>query len=197
MNKVHLSDWTLAAFMQREEERRRKEQTGAAVISPREEPLRSAEPLRSEWTIAALQQRFVALEQRIATLEQVVQAQRINEQAEAAGVAPREETPSRGEPLIAGPALVAPDTDQRAQLVEAKAKIDDVRVDARPAAPKKTRGFGSLVVTALTAGAIGFGAAIYLVPIEKASNFRALAKRGLASILEGHSRQQPLRQTAE
>ncbi len=89
MAEVLLSDWTLTAFMQREEERRRREQTEVAVISPHKEIPRSTEPLRNEWTIAALQQRFAALEQRIATLEQIVGEQRRKEQAEAASVAPR------------------------------------------------------------------------------------------------------------
>ncbi|WP_442755203.1 hypothetical protein ACNHKD_00635 [Methylocystis sp. JAN1] len=52
---------------------------------------------------------------------------------------------------------------------------------------KKARSFASFVITALTAAAIGFGAAIYEVPVEKALHFRALTKRGLDSIYEGLS----------
>jgi hypothetical protein len=226
MKEVLLSDWTLAAFMQRDEERRRKEQTEAAVISPNKEMLRSTGPLRSEWTIAALQQRFAALEQRIANLEQIVGEQRRKEQVAAAGVAPREETPGREELLLTCPTLVTPNVvapnvvDQQARF--AAAKIEDARVEAagpageqrwnrskpeiirldargrlegnpieaRPdeanhvkRAHKKAHRFVSFIITALTAGAVGFGAAINVVPIEKATHFRALAKHGFASIL--------------
>ncbi len=225
MKEVLPSDCTPTAFTQREEERRRKEQTEAAVIPPHKEMLRSTEPLRSEWTIAALQQRFTALEQRIATLEQMAGEQRKKEQAESASVAPREKMAGREELLLTSPTLVAPDSvDQQAKY--AAAKIDDVRVKAadpsgeqrlnrneakiarldaggrlerdpievRPEetehvepAHKKAHRFVSFIITAFTAGAIGFGAAIYVVPIEKAIHFRTLAKRSLASIFDGHS----------
>jgi hypothetical protein len=224
MKEVLLSDWTLAAFNQREEERRRKEQTEAAVTPPQKQMQRSTEPLRSEWTIAALQQRFAALEQRIATLEQMAEEQRRKEQAKGASVAPRAETPQSEAMLFTNPTLVAPNlVDQSAQF--AAAKIEDVRVeaagsdseqwlkrnesktvkfdarrlerdqiDARPhetahvePGHKKARSFTSFIITALTAAAIGFGTAIYEVPIEKAIYFRALTKRGLDSIYEGLS----------
>jgi hypothetical protein len=220
MKEVLLSDWTLAAVMQREEERRRKEQTEAAVVSPRKEMQRSTEPLRSEWTVAALQQRFTALERRIVSLEQIVGEQRGKEQAEAASVAPRDETPARENILLDGPTLVAPkEVDQQARFIEAK--IDDVmgvaaghageqrsKRDGAGSAPldaigmlerepigvaqiasahKKSHSSISFIVTVLIAGTIGFGAAIYLVPVEKAVQYRTLAKRGLDSIFEGRS----------
>jgi hypothetical protein len=184
---------------------------------------RDTEPLRSEWTIAALQQRFAALEQRIATLEQMVEEQRRKAQAEAVSVAPRAETPHNEATRLTNPTLVAPDLiDQPAHF--AAAEIEDVRVEAvgpdseqrrkrdesktvkfdaqrlerdqidvRPPATahlepgKKPRSFTSFIITALTAAAIGFGAAIYGVPIEKAIHFRAVTKRGLDSIHEGLS----------
>ncbi|WP_424360726.1 hypothetical protein [Methylocystis parvus] len=219
MKEVLLSDWTLAAFMQREEERRRKEQTEAPVAPLQKQTQRSAEPLRSDLTIAALQKRFVALEQRIETLEQMVGERRRKEPAEAPAVAPRAETP-RSEPTPVEPVLVA----QTARV--AAARMEDLRVeapafaseqrlkrsepeplkaDARgsmardsidfrpPQAPhvepshKKAGGLTSFMITALTAATIGFGAAIYEVPVEKAVEFRSLAKRGLDTIYEGLS----------
>jgi hypothetical protein len=226
MAEVLFSDWTLTAFMQREEERRRKEQPEAAVISPNRETPRSAEPLRNEWTIAALQQRFAALEQRINNLEQIVGEQSRKEQAEAASAAPREMTPGGEKLLLTNPTLVEPDVvDQQAQY--AAARIDNLRVESAGAAgeqrldrneakiarldaggrldrhpidvrpdktehvervqKKATRGFVSFAIIALTAGATGFGAAIHVVPIEKAVHFRDLTNRGLASIFEGRS----------
>jgi hypothetical protein len=212
--EVLLSDWTLSAFMQREEERRRKEQAKVAVIQTQKEMQRT-EPLRSEWTIAALQQRFSALEQRIAALEQIVGEQRRNEQAEAASIAPGEETPRSDEMLLNNPVLVGPKgVHQPARFAEAES--DDGRLDAAgPAgeqrltldatktlrldttkvapdeaahikpARKKAHGVIWFMITALTAGALGFGAAIYVVPIQKAIHYQALAKHGLNSIYRG------------
>jgi hypothetical protein len=226
MKEVLLSDWTLAACMQREEERRRREQAEAAVAPLQKQMQRSTEPLRSDWTIAALQKRFAALEQRIDTLEQMVGEQRSKDQAEAPGVAPRAETPRSEEILLANSTLVAPDlVAQTAQF--AAARVEDVRVEAAGSASeqrlkrnepettlkadargrlkrdqidmrrpvtahvepghKKARGFSSFMITALTAAAIGFGSAIYVVPIEKAIQFRVLATRGLDTIYEGFS----------
>lgn len=225
MKEVLLSDWTLAAFMQREEDRRRKEQTEASVAPPPKQMPRSAEPLRSEWTIAALQQRFVGLEQRIANLEQMLEEQRRKEQAEAPRAAPRTETPRSEDMLLADPHLVAaslvsqpapfaatriedvrveapaPPGEQRlmrngstTERFDARGGLERDEIDMRPpetahAAPgrKKARSFTSFMITALTAAAIGFGAAISMVPIEKAVEFRALANRGLETIHEGFS----------
>jgi PDZ domain len=44
------------------------------------------------------------------------------------------------------------------------------------------RGITSTLRTAVVAGAIGFGAGIYLVPSEKADQFRAIVQRGLGAI---------------
>lgn len=70
MNKILLSDWTLAALKQRVEERRRKQQNEAAPVPPNREVRRGNETLRSDWAIGALQKRFIALEQRLAALEE-------------------------------------------------------------------------------------------------------------------------------
>jgi hypothetical protein len=44
------------------------------------------------------------------------------------------------------------------------------------------RGISSIVTTAVVAGAIGFGAGVYLVPNEKADQFRAMVQDGLGAI---------------
>jgi hypothetical protein len=44
------------------------------------------------------------------------------------------------------------------------------------------RGISSIVTTAVVAGAIGFGAGVYLVPNEKADQFRAMVQGGLGAI---------------
>lgn len=44
------------------------------------------------------------------------------------------------------------------------------------------RGISSIVRTAVVAGAIGFGAGVYLVPNEKADQFRAIVQGGLGAI---------------
>ena len=44
------------------------------------------------------------------------------------------------------------------------------------------RGIFSIVATAVVAGAIGFGAGVYLVPNEKADQFRAMVQGGLGAI---------------
>jgi hypothetical protein len=82
MKESFLSDWTLVAFKQREEERRRKERDEATRVRSNEEKQRGNEILRSEWTVAALQKRFVALEQRLTALEQREEDRRQKEQPE-------------------------------------------------------------------------------------------------------------------
>ena len=50
------------------------------------------------------------------------------------------------------------------------------------------RGISSIVTAAVVAGAIGFGAGVYLVPNEKADQFRAMVQGGLGAIYRiGHS----------
>jgi hypothetical protein len=44
------------------------------------------------------------------------------------------------------------------------------------------RGISSIVTTAVVAGAIGFGAGVYLVPNEQADQLRAMAQGGLGAI---------------
>ena len=46
------------------------------------------------------------------------------------------------------------------------------------------RGISSVVTTAVVAGAIGFGAGVYLVPNEKADQFRAMVQGGLGAIYQ-------------
>lgn len=220
MKEILLSDWTLAAFEQREEERRRKEQREAAFAAPQEAMQRGNETLRSDWTIAALQKRFAALEQRIAALEQREEEQRRKERAEAARVPPQQGQ-RREDIIVSSSAPVAPKqmeeeqpTQEPAQSAAAKIehrqaevagraneqRLQRDRLEIRPvrndetvhvgAAHKMARGFISFLITAVIAGAIGFGAGIYVMPIEKATHFRALVKRGLDSIYGDHSFQE-------
>src|ERR1700741_3752067 len=44
------------------------------------------------------------------------------------------------------------------------------------------RGISSIATTAMVAGAIGFGAGVYLVPNEKADQFRTMVDGGLGAI---------------
>jgi hypothetical protein len=224
MKDVLLSDWTLAAFRQREEERQRKEQAEMVVVPAQKETLSGKEPLRNEWTVAALQRRFTTLEQRIAALEQVVAEQRAKDHAEASHVQPSAESPPREVILSNQPALdrhrgagqhervqattgglgmERSDFAGEESLKPVKPKIPtfektgtletdpiEFRFDEfgnmRPPR-KRTRRFVSFVITALAAGLVGFGAAIYMVPIKKALHYQALAKRGFDSVYESLS----------
>lgn len=115
MNEILVSDWTLAAFKQREEERRRKQQNEAAPVPLIKEAPRGDETLRSDWTIAALQRRFTTLEQRLAALEQRFAAlqqreeeRRLKELIEAtARVSPREEKPRDEEVSFSNSTVIA------------------------------------------------------------------------------------------
>ena len=107
MNDILLSDWTLAAFKQREEERRRREREEAARVTTKEETPRSSEASRPDWTVAALQKRFAALEERLASLEQREEERHREEQAEAAHAPIREERPHSDEMVLRDSTLVA------------------------------------------------------------------------------------------
>lgn len=219
MSKTLLSDWTLAAFKQREEERRReenlrgREQVDTAPFAPAEAAPRESEILRSEWTIAALQKRFAALEQRLAAMEQREEERRRSERVEAAARARRAEeeeqvalgvspdvAPDHGhahwqeieqpqlvqatvEPPEEGTILRAQEQvfEQNASEVVRDAQGYESRSDVRPA---RRRGsivyrFVSVVITALIAAAIGFGIAVFTVPIEKATQFHTSVNRAL------------------
>jgi hypothetical protein len=141
MNEILLSDWTLAAFKQREEERRRKQRNEAAPLPPNKEAPRGNETLRSDWTIAALQKRFTTLEQRLAALEQRFAAlqqreeeRRLKELSEAtARVPPREEKPHNEEVSFSNSTVAASqqrNEDWRAreqpEFVQAKAEIPEI-----------------------------------------------------------------------
>ena len=236
MSKTLLSDWTLAAFKQREEERRReenrrgREQVDAAPFAPAEAAPRENETLRSEWTIAALQKRFAALEQRLAAVEQREAAveqreeeRRRSELVEAAARARREE---EQEQVVLGAANdVAPDQShahrheiEQPQFVQAEFEPREAgtilhaheqvfeqnapetvrdsqgyksRFEVRPARSRGTivYRFISVVITALIAAAIGFGIAVFTVPIEKATQFHTYVNRaldGLHSLQKKH-----------
>lgn len=146
MNEILLSDWTLAAFKQREEERRMKQQNEAAPVPPNKEEPRGDETLRSDWTIAALQKRFTTLEQRLAALEQRFAAlqqreeeRRLKELIEAtARVPPREEKPHDEEVSFSSSTVIASqqrNEDWRArkqpEFVQAKAEIPEIEAISR------------------------------------------------------------------
>lgn len=215
MKESFLSDWTLVAFKQREEERRRKERDEAARVRSSEEKQQSNEVLLSEWTVAALQKRFVALEQRLAALEQREEERRQEEQPEppqaARPILPEEKQRSTevflsastelGEARIEHPQVEAiPRANERGLQSEEPAIVtldglERLRGDRMKIAPLKEvetvrvgvarrmlRGLFSLTITASIAGAIGFGVAVSVVPIEKAAPFRSLVERRLDSI---------------
>lgn len=229
MSKTLLSDWTLAAFKQREEERRReenlygREQVDAASFAPAEAAPRENETLRSEWTIAALQKRFAALEQRLAAVEQREEERRRSELVEATARARRAE--EQEQVVLGAPNDVAPDHShahwneiEQPQLVQAAvgpqeaetilraqeqvfeqsapevvrdAQEYESRSEVRPARRRGTivYRFVSVVITALIAAAIGFGVAVFTVPIEKATQFHTYVNRvldGLRSLQKKH-----------
>jgi hypothetical protein len=141
MNEILLSDWTLAAFKQREEERRRRQQNEAAPVPSNKEAPRGNETLRSDWTIAALQKRFTTLEQRLAALEQRFAAlqqreeeRRLKEKIETtARVSPREEKPHDEEVSFSNSTVAASqqrNEDWRAreqpEFVQAKAVSQEI-----------------------------------------------------------------------
>lgn len=213
MSKILLSDWTLAAFKQREEERRReenprgREQVDAAPFAPAEAAPRENETLRSEWTIAALQKRFAALEQRLATVEQREEERRRSELVEAAARARRAE---EQEQVVLGASNdVVPDHShahrneiERPQSVQAEFEpqeagtilrtqeqvfeqnAPEVVSEVRPARRRGTivYRFVSVVITALIAASIGFGIAVFTVPIEKATQFHTYVNRTLDAL---------------
>ncbi|WP_148043019.1 hypothetical protein [Methylocystis hirsuta] len=229
MSTTLLSDWTLAAFKQREEERRREEnrrgraQVDAASLAPAEAAPRENEMLRSEWTIAALQKRFGALEQRLAAVELREEERRRSELVEAAARARREE---EQEQVVLGASNDAPPDQSHAhwneieqpQLVQAafepqeegtilraqeqvfEQKAPEIvgdsqgyesRSEVRPARRRGTivYRFVSVVITALIAAAIGFGLAVFTVPIEKATQVHTYVNRtldGLRSLQKKH-----------
>jgi hypothetical protein len=223
MNEIHFSDWTLVAFKRREEERRRKEQSETALARAKEEIQRRNDTLRSDWTVAALQKRFVTLEQRVAALEQKEEERRVA--SLAALVPPQEGKAHGGGAPLGDSALVSssqrdegPATPQaepsktKIELEELKTvprpdaqwlereeaevsrreatdRLSSDHIEMRPVRDRETvpvrrarrmaQAFISFIITASIAGAIGFGTAIYVVPVDKAAKFHALVTRTL------------------
>ena len=192
----------------REENLRGREQVDAAPFAPAEALPRDNETLRSEWTIAALQKRFAALEQRLAAVEQREEERRRSERVEAAARARREEeqeqvvlsaandvAPDQShaqqpqyaqaafEPSEAGTILHAHEQvfEQKAREIVRDSEGYKSRSEVRPARSRGTIAyrFVSVVITALIAAAIGFGIAIFTVPIEKATQFHTSVNRAL------------------
>jgi hypothetical protein len=227
MNDTPLSDSTLKAFMQIQAESHKNEPREAPLAPSQRVIPRNNETLRSDWTVAALQQRFAALEQRIAALEHREAEQRRKESVEAADVTPKQEKPcqkdifpnsstlvafsqigderppkeqdrftepkiKRKREEVAGRANGQPVQGDEAEIVlrDVQERLQGKRNEGRPirndetaraGTPRKmSGGFISFLLIAFIAGAIGFGAALYAVPIEKAAHFRALIKDRLA-----------------
>ena len=226
MNDTPLSNSTLKAFMQIQDERHRNEPREAPLAPSQRAIPRNNETLHSDWTVAALQQRFAALERQIAALEHREAEQRRKESVEAADVTPKQEKPSQKdispialsrrvqsnrrrapnegagsvhEPKIkrkreevAGRANGQPVQGDEAEIVlrDVQERLQGKRNEGRPVRNDETAragiprkmsgGFISFLLIAFIAGAIGFGAALYAVPIEKAAHFRALIKDRLA-----------------
>jgi hypothetical protein len=135
MNEIPHSDWTLAAFKQREEERRKKEQDEKTFARPDADIQHNNETLRCDLTIAALQKRFAALEQRLAALEQREEERLGKVRAEAAPIQPQEEMLGGKEMLLSNSTLVAPkQRDMEGRTNEAAefsdAKMEDEQVEA-------------------------------------------------------------------
>lgn len=141
MNEILLSDWTLAAFKQREEERRKNQQNGAAPVPSNIEAPRGNETLRSDWTVAALQRRFTALEQRLAALDQRFAAleqrgeeRRLKELIGATAPAPPREEKRHNEEVSFGNSTVVASQQryedgrarEQAEFVQAKAEIQEI-----------------------------------------------------------------------
>lgn len=212
MKEGFLSDWTLDAFEQREDERRSKERDEAARVRPSEEKQRSNEI--GEWTVAALQKRFIAIEQRLAALEKREEKPRQKEQPEPPqAVRPLllEEVQHSKEALLSdlaelgearierqqeairpandrglqSEAVATVTLDEQERLLRAPMKArtlkeaENVQVGV---GQKILRGLNSFLITTSVAGAIGFGIGVSIVPIEKATQFRTLAERGLDSL---------------
>lgn len=174
-NETFRGEWTVAALQKRfaaleqrlavleknEEERRQKEQPEppqAARPVLLEEKQRSEETFFSDPT-----ERGEARIER----QQPEAIRRVNERGLASELA----------------ATVTLDEQERLQRapmnIRAVKEAEKVRVGI---AHKMLRGFASLMVTASMAGAIGFGIGVSIVPIDKATQFRALAERGLDSV---------------
>jgi hypothetical protein len=172
-NETLRSEWTIAALQkrfaaleqrlaaveQREEERRRSERVEAAARARREEE-------QEQVVLGAAND--VAPGQSHAHQHEIEQAQ----YAQAAF-----------EPPEAGTILHAHDQvfEQNAPEIVRDTQGYESRLEVRPARRRGTivYRFVSVVITALIAATIGFGIAIFTVPIEKATQFHTSVNRAL------------------
>ena len=178
-NEMLRSEWTIAALQkrfaaleqrlasmeQREEERRRSERVEAAARARREE---------EQEQVVLGTSTDAAPDQSQAHWQEVEQPQFV--QAEF-------------EPREAGTILHAHEQvfEQKAPEIVRDSQGYKSRFEVHPA-PRRgivrtiAYGFVSVVMTALIAAAIGFGIAVFTVPIEKATQFHTYVNRALAGL---------------
>lgn len=151
----------LAALEKREEEPRQKEQP---------EPPQAARPL-------LLEEKQRSKEALLSDSTEFGETRIERQQGEAI-----RRSDERG---LTSEAVATVTLDEQERLLRAPAKIrtleeaENVRAGV---ARNMMRGLFSLMITASIAGALGFGIAVSMVPIDKATQFRALAEGGLDSI---------------
>jgi hypothetical protein len=185
--EILLSDWTLAAVQRREEERRRKEQVEPTLVAlkPREGEWSAIESLVDDWNLAFRQReeerrkKEQAAEAAVVTMKQgeVAEAKIVDEQTEAARRA-KDEWPGQEE---AEYALRAPEDGRQKERMETRAMPKSGIVRSRGAA-RMIRGVLSTLTTIAIAGAIGFGAGVYITPPDNADEFRTFVNSKLEEI---------------
>jgi hypothetical protein len=178
--RILLSDWTLAAVKQREEDRRwheRKEKQRAketfvsnSLIAFKQKEEERREKQKEE----KRRKEELAPDAAVATMKQaqIAEAKILDEQAEATRRA-KDKWREREEAEFVLRAL--DDARQRARE-ETRAVPKSWAVRSRGTA-RMTRGVLSTLTTVTIAGAIGFGAGVYVTPPDKADEFRALVNR--------------------
>ncbi len=151
----------LAALEKREEEPRRKEQP---------EPPQAAHPL-------LLEEKQRSKEALLSNSTELGEARIERQQVEAI-------RPANDRGLMSeAAATVTLDEQERLLRAPMKARTLKEAENVQVGVGRKTlRGLYSFMITASIAGAIGFGIGVSIVPIEKATQFRTLAERGLDSL---------------
>lgn len=151
----------LAALEKREEEPRQKEQP---------EPPQAVRPL-------LLEEKQHSKEALLSDITELGEARIERQQVEA--IRPAND---RG---LASEAAATVTLDEQERLLRApmKARAPKEAKNVHVGVGQKIlRGLYSFMITTSVAGAIGFGIAVSIVPIEKATQFRTLAERGLDSL---------------
>ena len=189
MNEILSSDWTPAAYKQREEQQRMREADEAALVQG------DREILVSDWNLVAFQQREKERRKKeakaaLAELEKRMEERRKKEEAGLAEtkLAGLQTEAVRREQEERPPAEVVQLAD-RVELAALQRDREETHFREEPATihieatRKPARGFPSILVTGLIAATIGFGMGVYIVPVKKATHFRALVNGGLNSVI--------------